>query len=72
VQGVDAAVPISITGGNATYSINYGNYTNKVGSGESDDYVNVRVNASSEKNTTVTVAVTIGSRTATFSVTTGI
>ena len=68
VAGINAATPISITGG--TYSINGGAYTSSAGTVNSGNTVTVRVTSSASYSTAVNATLTIGGVSDTFSVTT--
>jgi len=68
VSGINAASPISITGG--TYSVNSGAYTSAAGSVTDGATVTVRVTSSASYSTTVNSTLTIGGVSDTFSVTT--
>ncbi|WP_428385138.1 polysaccharide lyase family 7 protein [Nevskia ramosa] len=68
VGGINALVPISITGG--SYSLNGRPFTVLAGSARSGDSVKIRQNASSSFSTETGAALTIGNVTATWSVTT--
>ncbi len=68
VTGINAAAPISITGG--TYSINGSPYTSASGTVDNGNTVMVRVTSSSSYSTTVNATLTIGDVSDTFSVTT--
>jgi hypothetical protein len=68
VSGIDAATPISITGG--TYSINGGPYTSVSGTVNNGDKVTVHLTSSGKYFTTNTATLTIGGVSGTFSVTT--
>ncbi len=68
VSGIDAASPITITGG--TYAINGGSYTSASGTVNKDDTVTVQQTSSESYSTTTIVTLTIGGVSGTFSVTT--
>jgi alpha-tubulin suppressor-like RCC1 family protein len=68
VTGINAASPISISGG--TYSINNGAFVSSAGTVSNNDTVRVQVTASGSYGTTVDTVVNIGSVTDTFSATT--
>jgi len=68
VSGIDAAAPISITGG--TYSINGGTYTSASGSVSVGNTVKVRKVSAGTYSTTKSAILTIGGVSDTFSVTT--
>jgi hypothetical protein len=68
VSGIDAGVPISITGG--TYSVNDGLFTNENGTVNNGDTVKVRQTSSDDYSTTTEVTLNIGGVTDSFSVTT--
>jgi hypothetical protein len=68
VSGIDAASPISITGG--TYSINGGAYTSSSGTITNGQTVSVRVTSSSSFSTAVNATLTIGGVSDTYTVTT--
>ncbi len=68
VTGINAAVPISITGGQ--YSINGGAFTSNAGFVNSGDSLRVNVVASASAGTVATATLNIGSGRASFSVTT--
>jgi M6 family metalloprotease-like protein len=68
VSGINAAIPISITGG--TYSINSGPYTNATGTVSNGNTVTVRQTSSGSYSTTTNATLTIGWVSDTFSVTT--
>jgi len=66
VTGINAAAPISITGG--TYAINGGAYTSSSGTVNNGNTVTVRVTSSGSYSTTVNAKLTIGEVSDTFSV----
>jgi len=68
VSGIDAAAPISITGGE--YSINGGSYTPLTGEVNNNDTVRVRQTSSGSYSTTTDATLTIGGVGDIFSVTT--
>ena len=68
VSGIDAAAPISISGG--TYSINGGAYTNTSGTVSNGNTVTAQVISSGSYSTTANATLTIGGVSDTFSVTT--
>jgi hypothetical protein len=68
VSGIDAAVPISITGG--TYSINGGSYTSASGTVSDGNPVKVQLTSSGSYSTTTSATLTIGGISAIFNVTT--
>ena len=68
VSGINAAAPISITGGK--YSINGGTYTNASGTVNNGDKVTVQQTSSDSYLTTTVATLTIGGVSDTFSVTT--
>ena len=68
VSGINAASPISITGG--AYSINGGSYTSTSGTVRDGSTVTVQVTSSENYSTTINAKLTIGRATDTFSVTT--
>ncbi len=68
VAGINAAAPISITGG--TYSVNGGAYTSTSGTVNNGNMVAVRVTSSGSNSTTVNATLTIGGVSDIFSVTT--
>jgi N-acetylneuraminic acid mutarotase len=68
VSGIDAATPISITGG--TYSINGGAYTSASGTANNGDTVTLQLTSSGSYSTTANTTLTIGGISGTFSVTT--
>jgi hypothetical protein len=68
VSGINAATPISITGG--AYSIDGGGYTSSPGAVNNNNTVRVRVTSSGSYSTTVDATLTIGGVSDTFSVTT--
>jgi hypothetical protein len=68
VTGINAAAPISITGGK--YSVNGGAFIATAGTVVNNATVKVRVTASGSYGTTVNAVVTIGTDTDTFSATT--
>jgi len=68
VSGINAAAPISITGGK--YSINGGVYTNASGTVNNGDTVTVQQTSSGSYLTTTVATLTIGGVSDTFSVTT--
>jgi hypothetical protein len=68
VTGITANAPISITGGE--YSINGGAFTAAPGSVANNQTIRVRATSSAEPSATVTVTLTIGGVTASFTVTT--
>jgi len=67
-SGINAAAPISITGG--TYSINAGSYTGSSGTVSNGNTVTVRQTSSGSYSTTTDATLTIGGVSDTFSVTT--
>ena len=68
VSGINAATPISITGG--TYSINGGSYTSVDGTVSNGNTVTVQLLSSGSYTTTTNATLTIGGVSDTFSVTT--
>jgi len=68
VEGIDTAVPITITGGE--YSINEGAFTSAAGTVSVSNTVVVKATASSVKETVQNAVVTIGGVSATYAVTT--
>lgn len=68
VSGLDSSASISITGG--TYSKNGGSYTATAGTCVNGDVVTVRLTSSSSYSTAVSAALTIGTVSDTYSVTT--
>ena len=68
VSGINAAAPISITGG--TYSINGGPYTSDTGMVSNGNTITVQVTSSGSYSTTTNATLTIGGVSDTFSVTT--
>lgn len=68
VQGIDAAAPVSISGGE--YSINGAAYTAAAGSVSAGDSIRVRVTASGSNSATTSATLTIGGVSGTFQVTT--
>ncbi len=68
VSGINAAAPISITGG--TYSINGGAYTSASGTVVKDNIVRVKLTSADTYSTTTSATLTIGGVSDTFSVTT--
>jgi YD repeat-containing protein len=68
VSGVNAAPPITITGGE--YSINGGTYTTAPGAVNNGDTVTVRLTSAATNNTTLAATLTIGGVSGTFNVTT--
>ena len=68
VSGINAAAPISITGG--TYAINGGTYTSASGTVSLGNTVKVRKVSAGTNNTTKSATLTIGGVSDTFSVTT--
>lgn len=68
ISGINAATPISITGGE--YSIAGGAFTSTAGTISNGQSLAVRLAASDKTNTAKTVTVTVGGVSATFSVTT--
>jgi hypothetical protein len=71
VSGINIAAPISITGG-GQYKIDDGAFTNVSGTVPPNSTVIVRITSSSLEETEVSTTLTIGCRSATFSVTTGV
>jgi hypothetical protein len=71
VSGINIAAPISITGG-GQYKIDDGAFTNVTGTVPPNSTVIVRITSSSLEETEVSTTLTIGCRSATFSVTTGV
>lgn len=68
VTGIDVSSPISIVGGE--YSINGSAWTSSTGTINDNDLVKVRTTSSTTGGEMVNVILTVGSRSATFSVTT--
>jgi hypothetical protein len=68
VSGIDAAAPVSITGGK--YSINKGDYTSDDGTVKNGDTITVQLTSSESSTTTSTATLTIGDVSAPFNVTT--
>jgi subtilisin family serine protease/N-acetylneuraminic acid mutarotase len=68
VSGINAATPISITGG--TYSINGGTYTSSSGTVVDGNTVTVRLTSSGSYSTTTNATLTIGGVSGAFNVTT--
>jgi hypothetical protein len=68
VSGIDAAAPVSITGGN--YSINGGPYTSDSGKVNNGDTITVQLFSSESSTTTSNAKLTIGDVSAPFNVTT--
>ena len=68
VQGVNEAVPVSVTG--AQYRINGGEYTSGAGIVSLGDVVDVLITASGNNDATTTATLTIGSSSDSISVTT--
>jgi len=68
VSGIDAAAPVSITGGK--YSVNKGEYTSEDGTVKNGDNITVQLAASDSSNATSSAKVTIGDVSADFNVTT--
>ena len=68
VSGINAAAPISITGG--TYSINGGSYTSSSGTVSNGNTITVQLTSSGSNSTTTNATLTIGGVSDTFSVTT--
>ena len=68
VAGINAAAPISITGG--TYSVNSGAYTSAAGTVVSGNTVTVRVTSAASNSAAVNVVLTIGGISDTYTVTT--
>ena len=68
VQGIDAAAPVSITGG--LYSIDGGAFTSAAGTVENGQTVALRVTAASGNSATTSAALTIGGVSGSFVVTT--
>lgn len=71
IGGINAAVPISVSGGNATWSKNGVTYQSGAGTVSSGNSVRIRVTSSGSINTPVNVTVTIGGVTDVWTVTTG-
>lgn len=69
ISGIDAATPISITGGE--YSVNDGAFTSVAGTVVAGNTVTVRQTASATPETTTNAILTVGDQAATFAVTTG-
>jgi hypothetical protein len=68
VSGINAAAPISVSGG--TYAINGGSYTSASGTVNNGDTVTVQLTSSGNNATTTNATLTIGGVSGTFSVTT--
>jgi hypothetical protein len=68
ISGIDAAVPVSITGGE--YSIDGGPFTTAAGTVSNNQKIRVRAIASQQFSTPVTVVLTVGGVSASFVVTT--
>ena len=68
VSGIDAAAPVSITGGK--YSINGGPYTSDSGTVNNRDTITVQITSLGSSTTTSNAKITIGNVSAPFSVTT--
>ena len=68
LDGIDIAVPVSISGGE--YSINGGAFTSAAGTISNGQTLSLRVTASEKTNTSKDVTVTVGEVSATFTVTT--
>ncbi len=70
ISGINTAAPISISGGNATYSRNGGAYTAAAGSVNSGDTITLKVTSGASKGAVVNVVLTVGGVSDTWSVTT--
>jgi len=68
VSGIDAASPISISGG--LYSINNGSFTSSAGTVVNGNTVKIQLQSSSANSTTTTATLSIGGVSGAFSVTT--
>jgi hypothetical protein len=68
VTGINASVPVSITGGE--YSIAGGAYTSAAGTVANNQVIRVRVTASTQFSTVTSAVLTVGSVSATFTTTT--
>lgn len=68
VGGNLAAVPVSVTGG--TYSKNGGAFTSAAGSAVAGDIIRVQLTAAATPNTAASATLTVGDKSATFTVTT--
>jgi hypothetical protein len=69
ITGINAATPISITGGE--YRVNAGAFTSTAGTAVNGDQVTLRQTSSASPDTTTNAFMTVGNQGATFSVTTG-
>jgi hypothetical protein len=70
IGGINAPVPIAVSGGGAQYSINGGAYTSAPGSVASGAAITLRITTPNVVGVTTDVVVTIGGTTDTWSVTT--
>lgn len=70
IQGINTAVPISISGETAQYQIDGEAFTSAPGTLNNGNAVRVRLSAASEPGTTRTATLTVGGLSVTFSVTT--
>lgn len=68
ITGITAPVPISISGGNAQYSKNFGGFTSSPGTVSNNDFIQLRVTSSAVPGTTTLVTLTIGARSFVWSV----
>ncbi|MFZ5844290.1 MAG: hypothetical protein ACOY3E_15495 [Pseudomonadota bacterium] len=68
VSGIDEPTPISVVGG--SYSINGGSFVSTAGTVNNGDSVRVQLTSSASYSTMVTATLTIGSQSASYSVTT--
>jgi len=71
IGGINAATPISVSGGNAQYSRNGGAFTSAAGTVSNGDSIRLRVTASSSANTPLNVTLTVGGVSDVWTVTTG-
>lgn len=68
ISGIDAAAPLSVSGGE--YAINGGTYTSGSGSINAGDSITLRLTSSASAGTTTSAVLTIGGVTGSFAVTT--
>lgn len=68
IEGIDAAAPVTITGGE--YAIDNGTYTSGAGEINSGETITIQLSAADSHSTESTATVTVGGVSATFTVTT--
>ncbi|AVP95726.1 hypothetical protein C7S18_00295 [Ahniella affigens] len=71
VNGINASVPITVSGAGVKYSKNGGTFTSNAGTVANGDQIRLQLTASANANTTVNAIATVGGISDTWSVTTG-